>query len=273
VTILVLASVSSAATTDLVMRLSDRQVIDFKRLVAETGTVRFIFMAENHTDERHHAAQLELIKALHASGRPLAIGLEMFTAASQEKLDQWVAGKLPPEQFMELYRTEWNVPWRYYREIFTFARDNRIRLYGLNLPTDISRKVARQGFAALTPSERRLLPADITCDVSPAYMILLRQAYANHARDDKAFAHFCEAQVLWNRHMARRMQAFQKEYPGYTMVALLGTGHALKKGAPGEMGGDAAAYRVILPEFKGLNRQNLTMQDTDYLLLFDDLFR
>ena len=270
--ILLLTSISSSATTDGVMRLADRQVIDFPQMVAETAGARFIFMAENHTDARHHAAQLELIRRLRASGRPLAIGLEMFTAASQEKLDQWVSGKLPLEQFKEVYRNDWGVPWEYYRDIFIYARDNRIRLYGLNLPKEISRKVAREGFAALSPAERRLLPPEITCDVSPAYMILLRQAYANHCRNDKEFDHFCEAQVLWNRHMARRMQAFQKKNPGHTMVALLGTGHALKKGAPEEMGMDAASYRVILPEFRGLNRRNLTERDTDYLLL-DDSFK
>lgn len=272
VTIIMLTSVSSA-TADRIMRLADRQVIDFNRLVTETGSAGFIFMAENHTDARHHAAQLQLIKGLRSNGRSIVIGLEMFTTANQEKLDQWVTGKLPVEQFKEVYRSDWGVPWEYYRDILTYARDNRIRLYALNLPKEISRKVAREGFAALSPAERRLLPSEITCDVNPAYMYLLRQAFTNHAKDDKAFVHFCEAQVLWNRHMAKRMKTFQQENPGHVMVALVGTGHALKIGAPGEMGIDASGYRVILPEFPGLNRHNLTPQDTDYLLMFDDLFR
>ncbi|HZV81032.1 MAG TPA: ChaN family lipoprotein, partial [Geobacteraceae bacterium] len=169
-TLTLLASGPSSATTDRVMRLVDRQVIDFNRMVAETGSARFIFIAEIHNEARHHSAQLELIRGVHASGRPLAIGLEMFTVESQEKLDQWVSGKLSLEQFKEVYRNDWGMPWEHYQEILTYARDNRIRLYGLNLPKAISSKVAREGFAALTPTERRLLPPEITCDVSPGYM-------------------------------------------------------------------------------------------------------
>jgi uncharacterized iron-regulated protein len=260
----------SSAAPERAMRIADRQLIDFGQMVSETSAARFIFVAENHDDKRHHDAQLEFIRRLHRSGRPLAIGLEMFTAGSQEKLDQWVAGKLSLSQFREVYRRNWSVPWEYYRDIFLYARDNRIRLYGLNLPKEISSKVAREGFAALSPRERRRLPAGITCSVSPTYMDLLRKAYSSHGLGDRAFTHFCEAQVLWNRHMANRMQLFMREQPGYSLVALVGIGHALKKGAPAEMGVDASAYRVILPEYRGLNRRNLSVEDADYLLTFGD---
>lgn len=253
-----------------VLRIADRQMIDFRQMVAEAGLSRLIFIGENHDDARHHTAQLELIKQLHKDGRPLAIGLEMFMAESQDALDRWVAGKLSVSRFRKIYLDNWNMPWKYYRDIFIYARDKRIPLVGLNLPKGISRKVARDGFASLSPGELRLLPPEITCSVTPGYMALLHQAYHDHGMNDKAFAHFCEAQVLWNRHMALKVQEFRTRRPGHTMVALVGIGHALKSGAPGEMTADESNYRVILPEHGGLNRHNLTVQDADYLLLFDD---
>jgi len=270
-TMMLLATTSLyPAATDRVVRISDRQMIDFNTMVEESSDARFIFLAENHDDVRHHAAQLEFIKRLQQEGKPLAIGLEMFTVSSQEMLDHWVSGKLSLEKFKQVYRKDWNMPWEYYRDILLYARDNRIRLYGLNLPREITSKVARQGFAALTPDERLQLPPGISCSVSPVYMALLRQAYSDHGLSEKSFRHFCEAQVLWNRHMAIRMRMFQKNNPSHTMVALVGIGHAVKRGAPEALNIDASAYRVILPEFPGLNRHNLTPLDADYLLLFDN---
>jgi len=268
--VILTAATLSPSVPEQVLRIDDRSVINFRQMVKEVGNSRLIFIAENHDDARHHAAQLELIRQLRQDGHQLAIGLEMFTSGSQKELDRWVAGKLSVARFREIYRNEWNMSWELYRDIFIYARDNRIPLIGLNLPKEISSKVARQGFAALSPEERRKLPPGITCSVSAAYMALLRQAYHDHGLSEKAFAHFCEAQVLWNRHMAMRMQEFQSRAPGKTLVALVGIGHALKSGAPGETTDDARLYRIIIPEFGGLNRHNLTVQDADYLLLFDE---
>jgi uncharacterized iron-regulated protein len=98
-------------------------------------------------------------------------------------------------------------------------------------------------------------------------MAFIRQAYAGHGLRGREFTHFCESQMLWNRNMARQLEAFLAKNPGYTVVALVGIGHALKKGVPDEVTSDADSYRVILPEFAGLNRYNLTIRDADYLLL------
>jgi uncharacterized iron-regulated protein len=265
--VLCTAVVRPCGAVDSVMRISDRQLIDLGQMLAESRSARYFFLAENHDNAMHHAAQLAMIKGLQQDGRNLAIGLEMFTTASQDKLDQWVAGKLSLPEFKEVYARNWTLPWSLYQEIFLFARDNRIPLIGLNLPKEISRKVAQQGFAALTPEERRQLPPGITCKVGPAYMAFIRQAYAGHGLKDTAFTHFCEAQMLWNRNMGRQLEAFLARNPGYTVVALVGIGHALKKGVPDEVTAGADRFRVILPEISGLNRNNLTSQDADYLLL------
>jgi len=265
--VLTAGAVRPGGAVEGVLRIADGQLIDLGQMLSESRSARYFFLAENHDDVGHHAAQLAIIKGLQQDGRTLAIGLEMFAVTSQGKLDQWVAGKLSLREFKELYARNWTLPWSLYEEILLYARDNRIPLIALNLPPGISRKVAQQGFAALTPEERRQLPAGITCKVGPAYMAFIRQAYANHALQDKAFAHFCEAQMLWNKNMGRQLDAFLAKNPRYTLVALVGIGHALKRGVPDELTREADRYRVILPEFAGLNRDNLTSQDADYLLL------
>lgn len=261
------AAPPSSAAIESVLRVSDGQVVDLDQMLAESAAARYFFLAENHDNAVHHAAQLAIIKGLKGRSLRLAIGLEMFTTGSQDKLDQWVAGKLSLQTFKNVFARNWTIPWSFYQDILIYARDNRIPLIGLNLPVGVSRKVAQQGFAALSPEERRQLPAGITCNVGPAYLAFIRQAYATHALPDKEFTHFCEAQLLWNRNMARQLAAFSAKHPRYTVVALVGIGHALKKGVPDEVTPDSNRYRVILPETVGLSRTNLTSQDADYLLL------
>ena len=266
--LLTAAAVRPCAAIEGVLRIADGQLIDLGQMLAESRSARYFFVGENHDDLQHHAAQLAIIKGLQQSGRTLAIGLEMFSTTSQDKLDRWVAGRLSLREFKELYTSNWSLPWGLYEEILLYARDKRIPLIGLNLPKGISRKVAQQGFAALTPEERRQLPAGITCTVGPGYMAFIRQAYSNHALQDKAFDHFCEAQMLWNRNMGHKLETYFAKNPRSTLVALVGIGHALKKAVPDEVSRETGRYRVILPEFSGLNRHNLTSEDADYLLLF-----
>ncbi len=82
-----MAFVQSASALESVLRISDRQVIDLGRMLAESASVRYFFVAENHDDPQHHSYQLTIIKELKQQGRRLAIGLEMFPITSQDKLD------------------------------------------------------------------------------------------------------------------------------------------------------------------------------------------
>lgn len=252
------------------LRLSDGNIIGIKEMIGEIRGARLIFVGENHEQMKHHRAQLEIIEMLYRSGMPLAIGLEQFTADRQHELDQWVAGTLELNSFITLYYHEWNMPWPLYRDIFIFARTHRIPLIGLNLPREISHKVASEGFAALTPDERKRIPAGITCTVDPEYMEFIRKAYAMHSRKDKLFVNFCEAQMLWNKGMGYHLQQYLARNPGRAVVVLLGTGHAMKSGIPEEVFKETGyGYKVILPEMPDLDRQTASVEDADYLLLFD----
>ena len=264
---LLVARTCSSATA--VLRVSDNTTIGFSRMMEEVAGVRVLYVGEDHLRKENHAAQLKVIRNLHEQGIPLAIGLEMFTAESQQELDRWVAGRLPPADFVRLYYREWSMPWPLYRDIFLYAREHRIPLIGLNVPRSVTRKVARQGFAALTPQERKKLPSGVTCSVDPAYRDMIRHAFADHAHDGKAFQFFCEAHMLWNKSMAWHLQKFLQEKEGSTVVVLAGVGHAMKGGIPEEVSEMASgySYRVILPELPEFPRSSARSTDVDYLLL------
>jgi uncharacterized iron-regulated protein len=229
---------------------------------------RLIFIGEEHDRLRDHWFQLKVIKALKDGGIPLAIGLEMFTADNQPDLKRWIAGTMDEEEFVRRYQLNWSVPWPMYRHIFIYARQHAIPLVGLNVEREITRKVAREGFAALTPRERKELPEAITCDVDAAYMSLVRRAFAEHKQGDQLFARFCEAQMIWNKAMAWRLQEYMGANPGRTVVVMTGKAHAMKPGIAREIRNEEdVQYRVILPEDEIFKRSSVTFADTDYLLL------
>jgi uncharacterized iron-regulated protein len=259
----------SSGTVD-VFRIRDGKIISLDELREDIKKARIIIIGELHNEKTHHDFQLQIIKALHGKRIPIAIGLEMFEAANQKKLDGWVIGKISQQEFLEVYYDDWGFPWPLYRDIFLYARDNKLPMVGLNVSRNITKKIAQNGFSSLTKEELKELPPDITCDITPAYREFIKKAYREHGFvNEKLFIQFCEAQMVWDGAMAWNIMNYLKQNPTMMIVVLTGTGHALKRGIPSNLGKDPLfSFRVILPEKKGLiTMKNMTVKETDYLLL------
>jgi uncharacterized iron-regulated protein len=229
---------------------------------------RIILVGEHHNQESHHRAQIEIIKALHRAGVPLAIGLEMFRADSQKDLDLWVGGKMSKKDFQKVYYDNWNFSWVLYSGIFEYARDHQIPMVGLNVPKTITRKVARDGFQSLSEEEKGKLE-NVACRVDSEYMAFIKKAYGAHAHGRLNFTYFCEAQLVWDKVMAVRAVDYVKTNPAVSMVLLAGTGHAWKKGIPNQIQPlSRLPYSVILPEIPGsIEKETVGPNDLDYIVL------
>ena len=261
-------STGACYSSDRVMRLSDGKIISFRQMMDEIADKQIVIVGENHDDVTHHEAQLAVIRAMRGKKRSLAVGMEMFPAESQAHLDRWVAGQMAKKEFIRLYYRSWQMPWPLYRDILLYVRDKRIPLLGLNVPQQLTKRVAAEGFAALSPEEKRRLPPDITCDVDPAYMAFIRNAYRVHDNSTKTFVHFCEAQKLWNRSMAWCLVRYLEKNPQQSVIVVTGAGHALKRAIPAEVA-DLSTFSttVIMPPMKDLPVGALKKTDADYLLL------
>ncbi len=102
----VLSSLFAAATTgclgyERVLRTRDGKLVRFKQMIADLVSARVVFVGETHTSKRNHRSQKNIIEALHQSGVPLAIGLEMFREDSQKTLDGWVKGSIDLDGFLK----------------------------------------------------------------------------------------------------------------------------------------------------------------------------
>ena len=111
----------------------------------------------------YHRCELRVVQELVRAGRPVFLGLEMYPYTAQRFLDDWVDGKLTEEAFLQASRwyENWGYNWLYYRDIFLFARDHKLRIFAVNAPRDVVTAVRKKGFKNLTPEEAAHIPSDI----------------------------------------------------------------------------------------------------------------
>jgi uncharacterized iron-regulated protein len=250
------------------LRLEDGNYVTLKELVEDLKEARVIFIGESHGNLHHHQAQLEVIRSLHLAGSDLAIGLEMFRADSQDALDRWIKGGISFMEFMAVYRDNWKW-WNKYSTIFNYARESMIPMVGLNLSRKIIGKVAREGIESLSKKEMDKLPV-VQCIVDDKYRDFIRRAIGRHDLEGTDFEKFCEAQLLWDKVMARNLNVYMADNPSKKIVVLAGSGHSWKHGIPEQLKSNHGliSWRVILPEIPGqIQRNSVTFKDTDFLLL------
>jgi len=257
-------------TGNEVLRVRDGAFETFDEMIGDAKKSEIVFIGELHDFPEHHQLELDVIRALHESGTPLVIGLEMFRADSQKSLDEWVSGQLPLDRFLPVYYDNWREDWTLYENIITYSREHRIPLIGLNIPDKIAETVAQKGFASLNTNEKNQLPPEISCDIDPTYMEFIKKAYAGHTQSaGKKFINFCEAQMIWDKSMAWHIVQYLKKNPDKKMIVLAGVGHAWKRGIP-EQVERFSKYpsAVILPIIPGqVEPDSVTTQDADYIVL------
>lgn len=206
-----------------------------------------VFVGESHDNREHHEAQLAVIRGLHESGDRVAIGLEMFRAASQKALDGWVAGSVAEADFAREFSDNWTGGyWPVYRPIFLYARAMKIPMVGLNIDRGIVRQVSRNGVEAL-PAGSDPRYKTVACDPAERYRKSLSDLAAGHM-SPYAFVRFCEAQMLWDSAMAWELIDHARENPGVTTVVLAGSFHSWKHGIPERVRSQSPlSFKVILP--------------------------
>ncbi len=262
--IIILTNCSNKISADDVIRLRDNKAVSFQEMIDDISRSDIIVVGELHDVKEHHQFQLKVIKALFDKEKNIAIAMEMFRADSQEMLDKWVNGSLSLREFLNVYYDNWRIGWPLYADILLFARDNRVPIIGLNVPSEITRKVAQRGFTSLTKEELKKLPQGITCEITEAYMNFIRRAYGLH-HGGKDFLYFCEAQMVWDKAMAINTVNYLIKNKNIKKVVLFtGSGHAWKHAIPEQIK-KISDYKVtvILPMQK--DKLFITAEDADYL--------
>jgi uncharacterized iron-regulated protein len=253
------------------LKVSDKRTVKFMQFIDDIEQSDVIFIGETHDVRKQHENQLDIIRSLYARKVPVAIGLEMFSADSQQNLDDWSKGKLDEQDFKIMYAKNWSFDWQLYRDIFIFARDNHIPMIALNVPKSIISKIMRQGSATLNDNDKKEIPPHLSWTLNPSQTDYLRritaQAFGNKP-GVMPFANFCAAQALRNNAIAWNISKYREKSPKNKFIVITGTWHAIKNGAPEQLKlYGSLSYKVILPELPEFVIQNVTPDEADYFIL------
>ena len=193
---------------------------------------KMILLGEHHANVAHHQWQLTLLKQLHAKNPNLIIGLEMFPRRMQPLLDQWVDKKIDKAEFIKA--SEWDKIWAYdfsnYFPLFSFARNNHIPLVAINVDKSLLKMVRKHGWENI-PEQHRQGISDPAKPSKP-YVQQLAISFQGHYSDPskitkKAFLHFVQQQLLWDRAMAEALANTARNNPNKQIVGIMGSWHII----------------------------------------------
>jgi uncharacterized iron-regulated protein len=209
--------------------------VGFDKMIQVLAAGRLIYVGETHNSLPMHEIQFQVIRALYARDRSLAIGMEMLPVTVQESLNKWSLGLFTRDEFIRQIRwyVNWNFNFGFYEKIFEFAKEHRIPIWALNVPREIISKIRMKGWEALSDEEKSLVPhsPDLT---NKDHRALIRTIFESSdiphqmkgAGLDMMFEGLYRGQSAWDEVMAANAVK-GAESEGRRMVVCVGSGHVL----------------------------------------------
>ncbi|MCB9895048.1 MAG: ChaN family lipoprotein [Planctomycetes bacterium] len=115
-----------------------------KEMVGDNDVV---FLGELHGNPGAHRAELEFLRYMHSTGRPLALATEQFERDTQGVLDDYLSGKIGEEEFRKKGHLWPN--YADYRPLIEFCRANKIPVIAGNIPRPLANRVYKEGTEVL----------------------------------------------------------------------------------------------------------------------------
>ncbi|WP_299228513.1 ChaN family lipoprotein [Sulfurihydrogenibium sp.] len=198
-------------------------MIGFILVFSTFKSYNIIIVGENHTDGLDHKKQLEVIKDYYKYDKKIIIEMEMFQQPFQEYLDKYIQGELDLNQLVEKteYKKRWGFDINLYKDILEFARENKIKIVALNIPSELLSEIRKKGLENI---DSAYLPKPIPKH-TPEEIKFIDEAMKEH-KNIKNKQAFYDIQLAWDYGMAYKIYDTYKKYPDYKIIVLIGKGHA-----------------------------------------------
>ena len=267
--LLLKVSVSLAAAGEVAIFDATHTRQETDAVIPQLTDKNVVFIGEDHERYDQHLSQFEMIRRLHmrAPGH-WTIGVEYFQRSFQPYLDAYIDGTISEREFLVKteYFERWGYDYRLYRQIFEYAREERIPLVALNAERELTDEVDKSGLTGLAPSDRSRLPQQIE-PPDTNYRERLHQAFEEHPAVASAdFERFVQVQSVWDETMAQAVADYLSAHPDKAMVVLAGAGHiAFGSGIPSRVRRRMpdARIAILLPA----DKPDDDPQGADYLLV------
>lgn len=196
-----------AATLFAILSLAGDRM-DLPRLADELARADVVFLGEEHDNDAGHAAQLEILRALHERRPDLVLSLEMFERDVQAVLDDYLKGRIAEEVFLAHARP-WSNYTRHYRPLVEFARERGLDVIAANAPRASARRLAGGGAAESAYVARSTSAPD------DRYLELFREAMKEHPGEvsESSLLRMYAAQCLKDDTMAESIVGYMDTRP------------------------------------------------------------
>lgn len=235
--------------------------IDEVELMHEMAERQVLLLGETHTIAEIHRWQLHVATIIRFIRRNVAVGFEMFPRRVQPVLDEWVAGELGSQEFLD--KVDWKNVWGYdpqlYLPLFHFCRQQQVPMLALNCNRPLVTRVGKDGWDAVPEDERDgLTPAAEATIAYREYLFglgLNRAPTAPVSAMDPKLDRFIRAQQTWDRAFACNIvRALERPDPPL-VIGIIGRGHLeYGHGTPYQLRDlGIASVAVLLPARGSLN--------------------
>jgi uncharacterized iron-regulated protein len=191
---------------------------DLQSLVDRVKPGSVVIVGEFHNQKSVRDQQVELLNALKNKGLEVSTGLEFFNYTDQIFVDQYRSNKIDEATFLKI--VNWGgFDFNLYKDQLLFGEFG----LGINLTRDVTKIISKQGLAALTPDQNKLLPPNFTIG-RDSYRQRFFEEIRQHVPVSNLENYFV-AQSAWDDTMAWQTVEFQKQHPDQVFVIFVGEFH------------------------------------------------
>jgi uncharacterized iron-regulated protein len=182
-----------------------------------------IMVGELHGNPGAHRAQLEFLRYMHATGRPMALSTEQFERDVQGHLDAYLAGGIDEDDFLSKSR-----PWPNYadyRPLIEFCKANGIPVIAGNIPRRLAARIHKEGvetFEDFSEQEKSWSARELNA-LPGAYKDKFMGLMGGHS--DKLESMYA-AQCIKDDTMAESIADWLKANPGGRVLHINGAFHS-----------------------------------------------
>jgi uncharacterized iron-regulated protein len=144
---------------------NEKRYSDFETMLLELSRSDVVFVGEQHNDSATHRLERAILEGLARRRGNILVALEMFERDVQPSLDDYLAGRVSEEEFLNSSRP-WPGYMTDYRPLVEMARLRKWRVIASNVPRRYASQVSKQGMAAIDAvpaAERKLIAAQFHC--------------------------------------------------------------------------------------------------------------
>ncbi|HKN85791.1 MAG TPA: ChaN family lipoprotein [Nitrospiraceae bacterium] len=212
--------------------------IPFEQWITVLSTQDVIYLGEEHRNEWHIEAALQVLRGMIENGRHPVLAMEMFGWDGQAALTQYGTNAgLSRDGFLKdvHWDQNWGGTFQDYEPLVVFARNHHVPLLALNPPRPLVRKVAAQGWkkAIHDPEMMTWGMKDEPIVEDTVYRdVILRQLQLCHGGlPQDAYERMYEASMFRDEGMAKTIHGFLRSVSGDSafipgpIVSYTGGGH------------------------------------------------